>query len=636
MISYSKEKPQEIFIHNSEQPPKISNFSDISPILTFASEQESPNPFKSHRTPSNENFSKAQKHGQNVQMKKEEIDFFDNDEDEENEKLYKEYIMMKNNKNRASDVIKNINEKIKLNKNKIEEISNKLLELKEEKNKKNEELINLLSSKESIEENYKNQIYFNVYNPIKLNNSNNKNIQKIENGISDETTFKIDINDIKESDSNLYKEQVLALLDDIDIKNDGKINQSIFNIIKNSYDTILKNNQSIKDKDKMTNNFFSKLSLFLSRFTYGRYSESKICLFLRYIMKMNSINVTITKDFKFINKDYKDQKIELKNMKGILEKKNNGLNEKIVILENIIKDYDKKIEFLEKNEVFHYKKDNNDKEYYVYNSKKEKKNGFILNESEGNEKNKYDTVLSDDFPSLNKSPDILHKDKTKNLTIVPKIEHSKIQTKTDNNVLKKTNKIRHQRKNNLLLNDMDDNLGILSREVEQSDEDNVQGSKNYTQYYTHNNVNRSEDNNHLLTMDKENKTIRIGNRSNHNFISIVNLTKNEPYDNKNTQQINKTSKVRKYEGKIFNTETYDFEKSKNHRNEKNQVENLNKDNIDKRDIVKRPIIMSKKKENKSYKLIINNSNNKKKEVKPKIIKSLNFGSEKKNIIPSSS
>ena len=55
-------------------------------------------------------------------------------------------------------------ERIKNNEKKIEELKNNLTVLKEEKNKKQNDIMNLLSNKESIEEIYKNQVYL-------LNNS---------------------------------------------------------------------------------------------------------------------------------------------------------------------------------------------------------------------------------------------------------------------------------------------------------------------------------------------------------------------------------------------------------------------------------------------------------------------------------
>ena len=67
--------------------------------------------------------------------------------------------MINDRKNKALDDFKNINERIKNNNKKIEEIKKSLLDLKEEKKQKEADIINLLSNKESIEEIYKNQIY---------------------------------------------------------------------------------------------------------------------------------------------------------------------------------------------------------------------------------------------------------------------------------------------------------------------------------------------------------------------------------------------------------------------------------------------------------------------------------------------
>ena len=87
-----------------------------------------------------------------LHQKKDHSDYFENEilyqGGEENDRVFKEYTMINEKKNKAIDDFKNISERIKNNSNKIEEIKKSLLDLKEEKKQKQAEIINLLSNKE--------------------------------------------------------------------------------------------------------------------------------------------------------------------------------------------------------------------------------------------------------------------------------------------------------------------------------------------------------------------------------------------------------------------------------------------------------------------------------------------------------
>ena len=95
-----------------------------------------------------------------------------NDDDEENE-IIDEYELMEDKKLRAMDDIKNMEERIKNNEKKIEELKNNLTVLKEEKNKKQNDIMNLLSNKESfgILKGTKTH-HNNFFNPPKISQSN--------------------------------------------------------------------------------------------------------------------------------------------------------------------------------------------------------------------------------------------------------------------------------------------------------------------------------------------------------------------------------------------------------------------------------------------------------------------------------
>ena len=332
----------------------------------------------------------------NDQKKKDQSDLFDDEDilyndDDENE-IFREYNILHDKKLKAMDDIKNINERIKNNTVKIEECKKKLAELKEEKKKRQGDIMNLLSNKESIEEIYKNQIYLltnNNYNNntgTNGNNNYNENTASLANDINnlnnlmndnsaihlnsnhnltidneisntDEDNFKIAFKEIKESEQPKYVEQVINMFEDIFKKKDENINESISDIINNSYELFINNdnNNNTLDNDVNNNeisvtNFFSKMSLFIANQSLGKFSEIKINLLLRYLLKINYINTKLTRDIKFVNKKYKEQKKELNDLISSLEKKNINLQEKNNRLENNIKEYDDNKLFFDKND----------------------------------------------------------------------------------------------------------------------------------------------------------------------------------------------------------------------------------------------------------------------------------------------
>ena len=331
-----------------------------------------------------------------LNQKKGGSDYFNKDvsakDENENNPIFEEYTMINNKRNQAFDEIKNINIRIKNNKLKIEELKKKLNNLKKEKHQKQGDIVNLLSNKESIEEIYKNQIYLltnhlsgninnnnnfdenttlnndinnltniNIKNDMNDNSAINlnsiHNITIIDNEIlnNDEDNFKVSLNEIKESDQKIFIKQVIYLFEDIFKKRDDKINTSITSIINNSYELFINNNSGendIENNDLIVNNFFGKMSLFISNYSLGKYSESKINLFLKYLMKINSINVKLTKYLKFVNKKYKEKKKDLSDMINFLEKKNINLAEKKHRLENNMKQYEDKLEFFGENDDY--------------------------------------------------------------------------------------------------------------------------------------------------------------------------------------------------------------------------------------------------------------------------------------------
>ena len=81
--------------------------------------------------------------------------------------ILNEYSIINNKRSKILEDLKIISEKITKNNELIEQNKKQLEELKSEKKRKQNDIVNLLSNKESIEEIYKNKIYFLINKNIK-------------------------------------------------------------------------------------------------------------------------------------------------------------------------------------------------------------------------------------------------------------------------------------------------------------------------------------------------------------------------------------------------------------------------------------------------------------------------------------
>ena len=316
-----------------KEEKQISNLNKQNPALSKELLKNKLNTNSSLNAKEETNTSNEQKKKEQSESSNDE-DIISNEEDEN--EIFKEYDMINDMKLQAMDDIKNINERIKNNKLKIEELKKTLIELKEEKKKKENDIMNLLSNKESLEEVYKNQLYsLNNSNSKEINNSifndnttlnndinnlnnlmndnslihlsSNHNITIIDNEIlnTEEENIKISLKDIKESDPNKYSEQVINMFEDVFKKKDEAINNSISDIIKNSYDLFINNYEETNEENNSelpVNNFFSKISLFIANQNGGKFYETKINILLKYLLKINYINTRLAKFMKFVNK----------------------------------------------------------------------------------------------------------------------------------------------------------------------------------------------------------------------------------------------------------------------------------------------------------------------------------------------
>ena len=309
--------------------------------------------------------------------------------------------------NKMQNELNYIKNEIKKNNKKIERIKSDLIKLKEDKNQQKRDIINLLSKKESLEEVYKNQIF-------SLNNKNEKN----NNYNKDIPLFNISFEEFKQIEIDKYIELVLLMTDDIlsicninYIKKD--INNSLKNIIKNSYEIFVKNS-TITNFDFLLNNFISKISLYISNQSYGKYSEKDINILLSYLMNIDITSDKIEKMGKFVNKQYKETKMELKDEIKNLENKNEILSKLYGDLKKIIDESKNK----QKEEQFHLQKFN----FNINN----------INSNNNQIKNKNNIVDKQIYINYNNTKNLdINTDPIKNLT------NSKINEKEKDNIFNK-------------------------------------------------------------------------------------------------------------------------------------------------------------------------------------------------------
>ena len=255
-----------------------------------------------------------------------------------------------NNKKKENDIIANIKE-INM---KINQIDERIKMLKEEKLIINNELINIISCKESIDAFIKfNHYLIKNYQENKNNIINYNNKEKIDEEIYRKNKwnstinlkfYELDIIDI-EKFANNFNEIIFDLYD----LNNLKMNNSFAEIIKNEYDSSLKNIQNGKcafNKNiflksisyKIVNNLIPFLKLNKENYNINDINQN-ITIYLSYYIKSLYYEKIINENFKFINKEYKYNKKELQ--KIIIELNNEKKKQEIIkmdIHEKIIND----------------------------------------------------------------------------------------------------------------------------------------------------------------------------------------------------------------------------------------------------------------------------------------------------------
>ena len=301
-----------------------------------------------------------------------------------NKKNYEQYMFQKNyliSKTQYNKIISSLSDiEIKLRENNalIDKYNNDLNNLKQTKKKKQEEIVELLSNKESLEEIYQNKISNfkingqksiteknDIINGQNINNENvnengeehtnpntndsnnsneeNKNAENENDthkkkesstssssgSISSENNNPIEIklNDIKISNQKKYEEQIISFTDEILQKNDNEFSLKLKKKVNLSYQAFFVETNSLEnDAQTSIMNFFLRISEFISTQNVGIINEKTANLFIRELMRINSIDEEISEILKFLNKEYKDNKKDLKEKIKILNEKNDHLN----------------------------------------------------------------------------------------------------------------------------------------------------------------------------------------------------------------------------------------------------------------------------------------------------------------------
>ena len=518
----------------------------------------------------------------------------------------------------SSDLYKKIEENSKM----IEDLDMNLKKLKEEKKKKQADIVNYLSNKESLEEIYKNKLKFLVKQKKPADSKENEinlNLDSLKDesqyySIDDEKEIEIKIEEIKKSDQAKFTEQVINLAEEIFNKEKeedfiDKVKSKV-KIAYNIFFSEISSNVSNND-DSIISHFLSRIGLYISNHSLGLYSETVVNKFLRYLLKINSIEAEISQTMKFLNKKYKEQKEEIKNKITNLKETNEDLKEKKNLNDIKIEKYEK---IIQKNkELIQNEKENENKEentgkrrYTVHtlnrNHLKRGNNLSIGNKDEiellkkgltneiSNEygmrnkpkkskffKNKEDKANEIDSEINPKNPNPnLNNQKVIVIKNNINIKNTKDNNNIDNNS-KKTNNNDINRKNNNEIKEKTKEEGkiiVNEQNIKDNMNNNYQKIKYHENIYIINNINNSEQvqtKNNIYNNKSNNLNIDSNNNYRINNINQGKEVKNNAYNNSQVNSVNQrknnpniTSDKKTIPQKIQDTNTQkNFQKSSN-------------------------------------------------------------------------
>ncbi len=275
--------------------------------------------------------------------------------------LHKKYMFFINKYESILEDSSKMNKTLEENQKIIDDLNSQLKKMKEEKKKRQKDIVNFLSNKESLEEIFNNKVNY-LTNKKKDEKSKfeekeinlNLDIQKNKNpidsqlyNIEDEKELEIKLEEIKKSDKKKFTEKVINLAEELLLKKgDEEFINKIKSKIKIAYNIFFSeiSSNSVINNESIISHFFSRIGLYISNHSLGQYSETSVNKFLRYLLKINSINVEIAQIMKFLNKKYKEQKNQMKNKMDDLKKKNENLKEKKKVNDINLEKYEKIIQ----------------------------------------------------------------------------------------------------------------------------------------------------------------------------------------------------------------------------------------------------------------------------------------------------
>ena len=562
---------------------------------------------------------------------------FRNKEDYDNYLFYEKFLTSQRKYNRMIPDLLEISKKINDNNEKIEMLNANLKKMKKEKNQKQRDIVNLLSNKESLEEIYKSKMssllrnsqilglqFINGKKDLDERNSSNKkdscnnNIEKMDcNPCSSialfkENNYEINTDEIKLSDKKKFEEQVIIFASDIlqKKKNDDEINDKLKEKVRKAYEIFNLEVCSPTDigPDTVINNFFTRISLFISNQSMGSYSEPFINSFLKHLLKINCVGVEISETIKFLNKTYQENKNELKEKITNLTKKNENLknkkisykkqmNELKIFLDENREEYNAIKNMINEQENSHYisfisTDNNNIKKKRSIKKDSCKTTRMITDENVNTLKKNKISKLKEDFfnknvleenENINKM-NVNDKDNCENKDLAPKIKHIKYKSVNNNNDLfneNNQNETKENKSKNLKNKVGKKKINIINTTWDNAEDFNKNNySKEYINISSITNVeNANMNNNNIIRSFNNYVTNPIPNNKNNNNLKKTVNQKNNNTINVNNLLINNNIKIENNNNIINNNKITKMNLNSNKSNPKIRIYNTNTDNF---------------------------------------------------------
>ena len=559
---------------------------------------------------------------------------FRNKEEYDNYLFYEKFLTSQRKYNRMIQDVFEISNKINDNNGKIEILNNNLKKMKKEKNQKQRDIVNLLSNKESLEEIYKSKMSsllrnsqilgLQFINGKKGSNERNNNNNDLENNnienmecnpcssiaLFKENNYEVNTDEIKLSDKIKFEEQVIIFTSDILQKNnDDEINDKLKEKIRKAYEIFNLEVCSPTDIEPNTiiNNFFTRISLFISNQSMGSYSEPFINSFLKHLLKINYTGVEISETIKFLNKTYQENKKDLKEKITNLIKKNENLKNKKLSYKKQMSELksflDKNREeftviknMLNENENSHYisfisTDNNNIKKKRSIRKDSCKTTRMITDENLNTLKSNKISKLKENFFNSNNQEEneninklnVNDKENCQNKDLTPKIKHIKYKSVNNNNDLfneNNQNEANENKPKNIKNKVGKKKINIINTTWDNGEDFNKNNySKEYINVSSITNVDNVNMNSNIMRSFNNYVTNPIPNNKNRNNAKKIVNQKNNNTINVNNLLINNNIKIENNNNIINNNKILKMHLNGNKSNPKIRIYNTNTDNF---------------------------------------------------------